>query len=113
MRVLNVGFFGDFDMFSSAGYFNIEESTDINELNRNFIIKLLKKNNFKILSDNNNHLKVINFKEKKKYNIKFENNTIYSDNGFPSLDRCNEYTRYLKDLGFKEIKAAKVIINHD
>lgn len=113
MKILNVGFYADFDMFSSAGYFKIEDNTNINELNRDFIIDLVKKRGLKILIDNKNHLKIVNFKEKKKYNIRFENNTISSDNCFNYEVSCDDYTQYLRDAGMEEIKAARVIVNSD
>ena len=44
MQILNVNIFGDFDMQVSLGYFKSENNHDLNELNKEFILKISKKN---------------------------------------------------------------------
>lgn len=78
------------------------------------IIKsLVKKEGLKVLSSENNKMKVVNFQNKKKYNIIIDDYCIRSDNYFYSKISTEHYKSFLKSKGFKEIIAKSVIINSD
>ena len=113
MKIINVGFYADFDVFSSGGYFKTNLEVCMKTINLNFIKSVIKKQNLKIIEEDNGKLKVIGFGKNKKYDIEVKSNVIHSSNGFHYDIDVDEYGRFLIKNGFEKIKTTKVVINSD
>lgn len=113
MKIVNVGFYADFDIFSSAGYFKTDLEVCMKTINLDFIKSVIKKQNLKIIEEDNGKLKVIGFGKNKKYDIEVKSDVIYSSNGFHYNIDTDKYGQFLIKNGFEKIKTTEVVLNCD